>query len=69
MYLCQKPYKHQDIHTAFPVLLSKEKTRLCLPRFAQEKSVSVAAPPRAVLRGPGAASLLVLVLPRGLKLR
>lgn len=37
--------------------------------FAHEKSVSLPAPPHAVLRGPGAASLLVLVFPRGLKLR
>lgn len=37
--------------------------------FAHEKSASLPAPPRAVLRGPGAASLLVLVFPRRLNLR
>lgn len=36
-----------------------------LPQFAHAKLALVAATPRAVLRGPGVASLLVLVFPRG----
>lgn len=69
MNLCQKPYKRWDTHTVFPILLSEQKARFGLPQFAGEKPVWATAPPCVVLRGPGAALLLVLVFHRGLKLR
>lgn len=69
MNLCQKPYKSRDTHTVFPILLSEQKAGFGLPQFAGEEPACAAAPLCAVLRGPGAASLLVLVFHRGLKLR